>query len=124
MKQLFHDVAGEIFNGGGLDCSDQKGPGRRSNNRHQHQQGAMTVNRADGAVEKAALFAEAALAERAVDHFTAPAEEAVEHQQQKKEGILVGQPVGTGRQKGYHGYTSYTGYSMLGTELITIYTIT
>ena len=88
VEELFHGEAGDIFYQGGQDRAQeegQKGILAAAVQAEKDNQRAVAVDGADGTVEEAPLFAELPLAGGAVDHFAAPAKDAVDYQQE--EGI-------------------------------------
>ena len=92
MEELFHGVAGDILYGRGEHHAHQKGGGGRVPavaQGQQYQQGAVAINGAERAIEKASLLTEFSLADGTVYHFAAPAQEAVKQQKQEKYGSVI-----------------------------------
>ena len=88
MEELFHGVAGDVFHQGGQDGPQeegQEGVFAAAVQAEEDDQRAVAVDGADGAVEEAPLLAELPLPGGTVDHFAAPSQNAVDHQE--KEGI-------------------------------------
>ena len=84
MEQLLHTKAGDVFHNRGQNRAKEKGQKRiltAAVKTEENDQGAVAVDGAERAVEEASFFAEPPLANGAVNHFPAPAEKTVHHQQ-------------------------------------------
>ena len=80
VEQLLHGPAGDVLQCGGKQTTQEKGQhgaAAPAPEDQEHQQGAVAVDGAEGAVEKAPLFAQPPVGQGTVDHLAAPAQEAV-----------------------------------------------
>ena len=116
MEELFHHPAGEVFQHARKQRAEEKGQQRVAEAAAQgveHEQRAVTVDGAEKAVEKAALFAQVSLRHGAVDHFAAPAERAVgDEKEEEGAEVLKGLRQRQGSQCG-HGQNLLHNYNVV-----------
>ena len=86
VEQALHDAAGDVLHGTGEEQAEEEGEdgaGAAAAEGAEDQKGAVAVDGAEEAVEKTPLLAELVLADGAVDSLAAPADEAVENEEEK-----------------------------------------